>query len=58
MAKARALLAQGLSQREVATRLGVARGTLQKALAEKGLSKQPPECAVSLDSGEGAGVVI
>ncbi len=43
--KARQLLGQGLSQREVALRLGVARSTLRKALDEKGLpteAREPP----------------
>ncbi len=39
--KARALLAQGLSQRAVAERLGVSRATLQKALAGNGLAIDP-----------------
>ena len=38
LTKARALMGQGLSQREVAERLGVARATLKKALVEKGPS--------------------
>ena len=39
VAKARLMLAQGFSRREVAERLGVARSTLRKSLGEKG----PPE---------------
>ncbi len=39
--KARTLLAQGLSQRAVAERLGVSRATLQKALAGNGLAIDP-----------------
>ncbi len=58
MSTARAMLAGGLSQREVARRLGVSRATLRKALVAKGLAKQSPECAVSLESGEGLGVGI
>ena len=58
VARARAMVADGLSQREVARRLGVAHATLRKALGAKGLAKQSPECAVSLESGEGLGVGI
>ncbi len=35
------MLAQGLSQRAVAERLGVSRATLQKALAGNGLASDP-----------------
>ena len=58
VAKARTLLAQGLSQREVAKRLGVARGTLRKALATKGPAERASKAPVSLESDEGLGVGI
>ena len=51
-AKARLMLARGLSNREVARRLGVSRGTLSKALAKKGLPEGAPGLAVSQGTAE------
>ena len=47
VAKARLMLAQGLSRREVAERLGVARSTLRKSLGEKGLPGAPSTLTAS-----------
>ncbi len=58
VSKARTLLAQGLSQREVARRLGVARATLKKALVEKGPSGAPPDRPIPQEFAESPGAVI
>ena len=50
--KARQLLGQGLSQREVSLRLGVARSTLRKALDEKGLPTEAREPAFLQGEGQ------
>ena len=47
LAQASALLAQGLSQRETARRLGVAPATLRKALGRKGLAIEAQNTPIS-----------
>ena len=56
--QARLLLARGLSQREVAKRLGVSRATLSKALVGKGVAEGAPGLAVSQGVAEVSGVVV
>ena len=52
VAKARLMLARGISRREVAKRLGVARSTLSKSLGVKGLPEVPSSLAVPQETAE------